>query len=51
MYRWFIALMALYLAGDPELVYLKQLGTASELVLAFMLSLAVIPWVARQFDH
>jgi len=51
MYKWFIALMALYLVGDPELVYLKHLGDSSELLLALLLSLSVMPWITRHFDH
>ena len=51
MYKWFIILMALYLAGDPGLVYLEQMGGTKDLVVALILSLAVMPWVASQFDN
>lgn len=51
MYKWFIALIALYLIGDPGLVYLEQLGGMKEMMVVLMLSLVVMPWIASQFDN
>jgi len=51
MYKWFIALMALYLMGDPGLLYLEQVGGMKELFVVLMLSLVVMPWVVSHFDN
>lgn len=51
MYKWFIALIALYLMGDPGLVYLEQMGGMKEMFIVLMLSLVVMPWVASHFDN
>ncbi len=51
MYKWFIALMALYLVGDPGMVYLEQLGGMKEGFVTLMLSLVVVPWVVAHFDN
>jgi hypothetical protein len=51
MYKWFIALIALYLMGDPGFVYLEQMGGMKEMFIVLMLSLVVVPWVVSQFDN
>lgn len=51
MYKWFIALMALYLMGDPGLLYLEQVGGMKEMFVVLMLSLVVMPWVVSHFDN
>ncbi len=51
MYKWFVGLTALYLVGDPGLVYLEQLGSLEEMIVALVLSLAVMPWIAVHFDN
>jgi hypothetical protein len=51
MYKWFLILMALYLVGDPGLVYLEQMGGTKDLVVALIVSLAIMPWVTAQFDN
>ncbi len=51
MYKWFLILMGLYLVGDPGLVYLEQIGSTKELVVALVISLAVMPWITAQFDN
>ena len=51
MNKWFIALMGLYLVGDPELVYLEQMGEMKDVVVALVLSVALMPWVVSQFDN
>jgi hypothetical protein len=51
MYKWFIALTALYLVGDPGLAYLEQMGGTKDIVVALVLSLAIMPWVTAQFDN
>jgi len=51
MYKWFITLMALYLAGDPELVYLEQMGAMKDILVTLVLSLVVVPWIVSQFDN
>jgi hypothetical protein len=51
MNKWFIALIALYLMGDPGLVYLEQMGGMKEMFVVLILSLVVIPWVVSHFDN
>ena len=51
MYKWFVALIALYLMGDPGLAYLEQMGGIKEIFIALLLSLVVMPWVVFQFDN
>lgn len=51
MYRLFVLLTVLYLLGDPGMTLLSQAGGFKDLVVAFMLALVAIPWVATQFDN
>lgn len=53
MYRWLLALAALYLLGDPNLTYLASVATNEEirdLILSGVLSLFITPWVVAQID-
>ena len=43
--------MALYLVGDPGLVYLEHMGGMKEVFVVLVLSLVVMPWVVSQFDN
>jgi hypothetical protein len=51
MNKWLIGLIALYLMGDPGLVYLESMGGMKEMFIVLMLSLAVVPWVVSHFDN
>jgi hypothetical protein len=50
MNKWLIGLIALYLVGDPGLVYLEQLGEMKEVVIVLVLSLPLLPWIVRQLE-
>ena len=50
MYKWFLALVAVYFAGDPGLTLLESLGDMIISVIVCVLSLLVAPWVVSQID-
>ena len=51
MYKLFIVMTALYFLGDPGMTFLSQVGGMKDLIVAFVLALIAIPWVATQFDN
>jgi hypothetical protein len=53
MYKWFAAIVIIYLLGDPQLDYASWIGLVGEMKDQFMagiLALAITPWVVSQFD-
>jgi hypothetical protein len=50
MNKIFIALMAIYFLGDPDLHYLAWLGDLKLYAVAAALSLVSMPWIASQLD-
>lgn len=50
MNKVFIALMAIYFLGDPDLHYLAWLGDLKLYAVAAALSLVSMPWIASQLD-
>jgi hypothetical protein len=53
MYKWFAAIVIIYLLGDPQLDYVSWIGLVGEMKDQFMagvLALIITPWVVSQFD-
>ena len=53
MYKWFAAIVIIYLLGDPQLDYVSWIGLIGDMkdqFLAVILSLVLAPWVVSQFD-
>jgi hypothetical protein len=50
MNKVIIALMAIYLLGDPGLQYLSWLGDMKVYVVAAAVALVGMPWIASQLD-
>lgn len=51
MHKWFVALLALYFLGDPNLSYLEQVSGIKDFVVAIAVALVAVPWVVSQFDN
>jgi hypothetical protein len=51
MYRLFVILMALYFLGEPGMTFLSDAGVLKEVMVAVVLALIAMPWVATQFDN
>ena len=53
MYKWFAAIVIIYLLGDPQLDYVSWIGLVGEMkeqIMAGILTLLIAPWVVSQFD-
>ena len=50
MYKWFLALVAVYLAGDPGLTLLESIGEMKMPLMVSVFSLLIAPWVVSKID-
>jgi hypothetical protein len=50
MNKIIIALLAIYFLGDPDLQYLAWLGDMKIYLVAAVIALVSMPWIASQLD-
>ena len=51
MHKLLAISLAIYLAGDPSLSMLSMFNESKEMIVALVLALIAVPWVASQIDN